>query len=511
MKYLRKQFTVTALFIALCGAPVFAQDDQAQPKQSSGTQTEQADRIDSATERNTDAQRNQVNLEQDQPVVKPSQQNVQESRILPDQRPLGQSQNLQDNIANLSQHLGNKVVVFVIDGDMDTHFQNLQNDFSSDQVIIIPLHTMRSGTVASMPDVTQPGDNRIAAEPNIRAQDREDQPINLDRIDVNADRRDATATRFGSRDSGGVFLIIDQNQTVKSVGTIQAESSDSELKKSNLSESINAALTEQGARSEVRDTNNQQTGQNIRPRPGQVGEARPEVDVMAVEVGIVEVSTLIPSSRLIDLDIKNPAGEDLGEIEDLVINIEDGRVVYAIHEFGGFLGIGEKDVIVPWNAYRHCDQNNLLTLDMNKEQLDQFEDVDYDVWPNLLDLNWRTNTASRFNVEVQDYGQTLRLAELKRFDIENTAGEDLGNIDELLLNVGSGNIPYAVISFGGFLGIGDKLISIPWDQFNVDAQQRRINLDIPKDRLENAPSFERNNWPDFNADWQTRVNQYYLR
>ena len=75
-------------------------------------------------------------------------------------------------------------------------------------------------------------------------------------------------------------------------------------------------------------------------------------------------------------------------------------------------------------------------------------------------------------------------------NVVNAAGEDLGEIKAIMLDVESGRVAYAVLSFGGFLGMGNKLFAIPWSALTLDADEKRFVLDIAKDRLDNAPGFE---------------------
>ena len=94
--------------------------------------------------------------------------------------------------------------------------------------------------------------------------------------------------------------------------------------------------------------------------------------------------------------------------------------------------------------------------------------------------------------------------------VRNAAGESLGDIKDLMINPRTGEINYAVLSFGGFLGIGDKYFAIPWTSFTTDRNNEEFVLDIPKDRLENAPGFDKDNWPsDANDAYFTSVNQHY--
>jgi sporulation protein YlmC with PRC-barrel domain len=94
--------------------------------------------------------------------------------------------------------------------------------------------------------------------------------------------------------------------------------------------------------------------------------------------------------------------------------------------------------------------------------------------------------------------------------VKNAQGEDLGQIEEIMIDTQQGQVAYAVLSFGGFLGLGDKLFAIPWQALSLDAKNHQFILDVPKERLENAPGFDKDNWPQ-HADWQwlSDVYAYY--
>jgi sporulation protein YlmC with PRC-barrel domain len=94
--------------------------------------------------------------------------------------------------------------------------------------------------------------------------------------------------------------------------------------------------------------------------------------------------------------------------------------------------------------------------------------------------------------------------------VVNRQGEDLGEIDEIMLDVPRGRIAYAVMSSGGFLGMGDKLFAIPWGALTLDTDNKCFVLDVDKQRLEGAPGFDKDNWPNAaQADFDERVHSYY--
>lgn len=95
-------------------------------------------------------------------------------------------------------------------------------------------------------------------------------------------------------------------------------------------------------------------------------------------------------------------------------------------------------------------------------------------------------------------------------DVYNRTEEDLGDIKEIMLDMASGKIAYAVLSFGSFLGFGEKLFAVPWGALKLDTINKRFILDIDKNRLENAPGFDKDDWPDMaDETWAKQVHNYY--
>jgi sporulation protein YlmC with PRC-barrel domain len=94
--------------------------------------------------------------------------------------------------------------------------------------------------------------------------------------------------------------------------------------------------------------------------------------------------------------------------------------------------------------------------------------------------------------------------------VVNSAGEDLGEIKDIMLDVPSGRVAYAVLSFGGILGMGDKLFAIPWQALKLDPENHRFILDADKETLENAPGFDKDHWPSMaDQSWATDIHSYY--
>jgi hypothetical protein len=108
------------------------------------------------------------------------------------------------------------------------------------------------------------------------------------------------------------------------------------------------------------------------------------------------------------------------------------------------------------------------------------------------------------------YRSVLAASTLAGNSVRNSAGDDLGSIDEIMIHIPSGRVAYAVLSFGGFLGMGSKLFAVPWSSLKVDEDNKCFVLDADKQTLENAPGFDKDNWPDMtDTTWGEEIFTYY--
>ncbi len=95
-------------------------------------------------------------------------------------------------------------------------------------------------------------------------------------------------------------------------------------------------------------------------------------------------------------------------------------------------------------------------------------------------------------------------------DVYNGKEEDLGDIKEIMLDMRSGRVAYAVLSFGGFLGMGEKLFAVPWQALKLDTENKRFVLDVDKEDLKDAPGFDKDDWPDMaDPTWANQIHSYY--
>jgi sporulation protein YlmC with PRC-barrel domain len=103
----------------------------------------------------------------------------------------------------------------------------------------------------------------------------------------------------------------------------------------------------------------------------------------------------------------------------------------------------------------------------------------------------------------------ISLTRLIGTKVRNNDGEDLGQIKDIVFDFASGDVTYAVLSFGGLLGLGDKYFAVPLQVLKVDMSNEECILNEPKARLQQSPGFDKNNWPsDIDVTWLSIVRRY---
>lgn len=105
---------------------------------------------------------------------------------------------------------------------------------------------------------------------------------------------------------------------------------------------------------------------------------------------------------------------------------------------------------------------------------------------------------------------TLSATTIKDTDVKNPDGENLGDIKDIMLNTKTGQIEYYVLSFVGFLGLGDKYFAVPSEAVSFDTEEECAVLNVAKEKLKNAPGFDKDNWPNMaDGNFRRQIHEYY--
>ena len=112
--------------------------------------------------------------------------------------------------------------------------------------------------------------------------------------------------------------------------------------------------------------------------------------------------------------------------------------------------------------------------------------------------------------ETHERPKVLSASSLAKDKVKNLNGETLGDIEDLMIDLDTGRIAYSVLSFGGVLGMGNKLFAIPWQAMSVDTEKKEFLLDVKKETLQKAPGFNKNDWPDMSDPvWGASIHTHY--
>lgn len=263
---------------------------------------------------------------------------------------------------------------------------------------------------------------------------------------------------------------------------------------------------------------------------------------------------ILRASKLIGADVYSRQDKELGSIKDIVLDQNDRRVGYVVLSHGSTLGMGGKLCAVPF-AYIQTspfDPNAKLHARFDEQTLKDAPAFSGDQWPtqansqyfqkaneyysshvtgdeavtaakgSMNDLNDQAKTAMK---DTDQAGQaipagakidktglqwTRRVSELMDARVESPTGDKLGEVKDLVLDGRSGDVRYVVLSFGGIMGMGDKLFAVPINQFKIQPKGNVLELNVDKASLKNAPGFDKDHWPTMtDADWDKNITQFY--
>lgn len=198
----------------------------------------------------------------------------------------------------------------------------------------------------------------------------------------------------------------------------------------------------------------------------------------------------INAKKLLELDVVSNTDKDIGKIEDLVLNHNE-KITYVIVSAGGMLGIGDKLVAIPLDDMNINKKEGKVITNLSEKQLEELPEFKFEYVGNR---NYQTDNrpaASGTNSKYSAANIDFDINAKKLFDMHvvDQNGKKLGGIEDLILN-NKNKITYAILSVGGVLGVGDKLVAVSFHGLNV--VDDKIMLEVTEKQLEQAPEFKFN-------------------
>lgn len=131
------------------------------------------------------------------------------------------------------------------------------------------------------------------------------------------------------------------------------------------------------------------------PSQGQPRSEQPLHDDTSAE-RIQFGAVLLSADTITGDDVYNLQAEKLGKIQNIMLDVNEGKIRYVVLASGGFLGMGDRLFAIPWSALKHDPDHQCFLLDVGLDRLKQAPGFNKDEWPNMADNTWNTNVHSYY-------------------------------------------------------------------------------------------------------------------
>lgn len=264
-----------------------------------------------------------------------------------------------------------------------------------------------------------------------------------------------------------------------------------------------------------------------------------------------EQGYMMLASNLLGREVVSTANDNLGNVEDFLVDITTGNIPFALISHGGFLGIAQDQAPIPLSAMSVNPEQTALVLNVTQDQLQNFPDVDVsNDWPAGLDAGWDVElrdfwTNAGYNVDTIDMAQTgnvVRASQLVNagfFGLGNGADVDTGVVTETtgtdavvdanaltdyIVDLSQGRIMYAVfnsvdagITTAGEAGVDQEWVVVPFQAISTDMQmgdtgEMTFGQNMDQEMLTNAPRIQGANLEDadfFAPGWDEQIRSYW--
>jgi sporulation protein YlmC with PRC-barrel domain len=222
------------------------------------------------------------------------------------------------------------------------------------------------------------------------------------------------------------------------------------------------------------------------------------------------------ASKVIGRDVRDVQGKRIGDVHDLIVDLGSDRIQYVVLSFGGVMGVGDKLFAFPASSFRNPHSSGDLVLEVAKESLKKAPGFDRKKWPDFGDKTYRQEIDSYFGVAnatapaIGPNQQLARVSKLIGKDINDKAGKDAGEIEDVVVDLGASKVRYVVVDFDKAWSPDDKLIALPLKALTFPAKtDEDLVINVPRERLEMAKGFDEKSWPDINsATWREDLDRY---
>jgi sporulation protein YlmC with PRC-barrel domain len=239
----------------------------------------------------------------------------------------------------------------------------------------------------------------------------------------------------------------------------------------------------------------------------------------AIAAGTTDMMLL--ASTLLDKEVDNLNDEELGQIEDLLIDVNSGKVLFATIEHGGFLDIGDSDFPVPLSAMQWGAESDEMIVSITPDMLESFPDIE-DNWPGDFAEGWHDAldefwSAAGFDVSTTqniEPGRVVWASELIGYGIGATDASGLGNVQDMVIDLPTSQVKYMILSLADTATYGSEWIAVPYTAFDAAAFgdefifagdfDRAVLVDAP--RIDEVGLYDTG---EFNTEWDEQFEAFW--
>ena len=234
------------------------------------------------------------------------------------------------------------------------------------------------------------------------------------------------------------------------------------------------------------------------------GDAKLKADEKAKES---HQKMLMPSSKLIGLSVKDGDGENCGNINAFALDRE-GKIHYVLIGLGGLAGVGETEIAVPWTAFQcicTMEGEKLICnpkVRLTSKQLKTAPQLKAQSYLELTDADWSAKNATFFQASkpVSPIAKNNLIISSKIIDgkVHGSEKETVGQLDELMIRNGTGDVEFLVLGRGGVAGIGESYVAVAFPMLQILGEGKDISLQYRGNvaSLENATKVTPSEYPE---------------
>jgi sporulation protein YlmC with PRC-barrel domain len=218
------------------------------------------------------------------------------------------------------------------------------------------------------------------------------------------------------------------------------------------------------------------------------------------------------ATQLIGKDVKSPDGKKLGEISDLVVDMNSGNVRYAILAFDPGIFWGERLFAVPTTELKAGKGNDEVVYNMTRERLEK-AGVEKNRWPGAVrERDYMAGLDRTYGVvQPSEYRRAYSASELLGKDVNGRGGDEIGEIRDLVIDMNRQRVHYAVLAFDPSWAAPEKLFAFPVSAFRFTEGKDELALDVDKSRLQAMRSFDQRLWTTFATPaFVTDIDRYLI-